>query len=108
LALRAGRRECDNCARRHTIELAAARIKLLSPQAILSRLEHSLKLLTGGARDLLERQHNIREAIAWSFDLLDEGEKRLLIRLAVFAEEWTLEAAEAVCNALLCPTHNSQ
>jgi predicted ATPase/serine/threonine protein kinase len=80
------------------IELAAARVKLLSPQAILSRLEHSLKLLTGGARDLPERQHNIRKAIAWSFDLLDEGEKRLLIRLAVFAEEWTLEAAAAVCG----------
>jgi predicted ATPase/serine/threonine protein kinase len=80
------------------IELAAARVKLLSPPAILSRLEHSLKLLTGGARDLPERQHDIRKAIAWSFDLLAEGEKRLLIRLAVFAEEWTLEAAEAVCG----------
>lgn len=79
------------------IELAAVRVKLLSPQAILSRLEHSLELLTGGARDLPARQHNIRGAIAWSFDLLDEGEKRLLGRLAVFTEDWSLEAAEAVC-----------
>ncbi|MGA9770657.1 MAG: protein kinase [Blastocatellia bacterium] len=80
------------------IELAAVRVKLLTPQAILSRLEHSLELLTGGARDLPERQHNIRGAIAWSFDLLDESEKRLLERLAVFPGDWTLEAAEAVCG----------
>jgi non-specific serine/threonine protein kinase len=80
------------------IELAAVRVKLLSPAAILSRLERSLELLTGGARDLPERQHNIREAIAWSFDLLDESEKRLLERLAVFSGDWTLEAAEAVCG----------
>jgi predicted ATPase len=79
------------------IELAASRIKLLSPQAILARLENSLQFLTGGARDLPVRQHSIRATIDWSYDLLDEGQKRLLRRLAVFAGGTTLEAAEAAC-----------
>ncbi|MGB7923859.1 MAG: protein kinase [Pyrinomonadaceae bacterium] len=80
------------------IELAAARIKLLSPQAILTRLEHSLKLLTGGARDLPARQQTMRGAISWSYDLLDESERRLLNRLSVFAGGMTIEAAEEVCE----------
>ncbi|HVG34946.1 MAG TPA: protein kinase, partial [Pyrinomonadaceae bacterium] len=80
------------------IELAAARIKLLSPQAILTRLEHSLKLLTGGARDLPARQQTMRGAISWSYDLLEEGERRLLNRLSVFAGGMTIEAAEKVCD----------
>jgi predicted ATPase len=80
------------------IELAAARVKLIAPQAILTRLSNSLKLLTGGARDLPERQQTIRGAIQWSYDLLDEEEKRLLNRLAVFAGGATLDAAEAVCG----------
>jgi predicted ATPase/DNA-binding SARP family transcriptional activator len=81
------------------IELAAARIKLLPPQALLGRLESRLKLLTGGARDLPARQQTLRDAIGWSYDLLGEPEKKLLRRLAVFAGGCTLEAVDAVCNA---------
>jgi hypothetical protein len=80
------------------IELAAARIKLLSPQALLTRLERRLPLLTGGARDLPERQQTLRHAIDWSYNLLDEQARRLFRRLAVFADGWTLDAAEHVCN----------
>jgi hypothetical protein len=79
------------------IELAAARVKLLSPQAILKRLENSLKLLTGGARDLPARQQTMRGAISWSYDLLEESERRLFSRLSVFAGGMTIEAAEEVC-----------
>jgi predicted ATPase/class 3 adenylate cyclase len=79
------------------IELAAARIRLLSPQAMLARLERRLPLLTGGARDLPARQQTLRGAIAWSYDLLDEGERALFRRLAIFVGGCTLEAA-AVCN----------
>jgi non-specific serine/threonine protein kinase len=78
------------------IELAAARIKLLSPQAMLVRLEHRLKLLTGGARDLPDRQQTMRGAIAWGYDLLGEEERIFFRRLAVFAGGFTLEAAEAL------------
>ncbi|HYP28196.1 MAG TPA: tetratricopeptide repeat protein [Blastocatellia bacterium] len=80
------------------IELAAARIKVLSPQAILERLRSRLKLLTGGAQDMPPRQQTMRKAIAWSYDLLDEAEKRLFRRLAVFVAGFTLRAAEAVCD----------
>jgi non-specific serine/threonine protein kinase len=80
------------------IELAAVRVKLLAPQAILARLAKSLKLLTGGARDLPERQQTMRGTIQWSYDLLEVEEKRLLNRLAVFAGGLTLDAAEAVAN----------
>ncbi|HWC31690.1 MAG TPA: adenylate/guanylate cyclase domain-containing protein [Actinomycetota bacterium] len=80
------------------IELAAARIKLLSPQAILSRLEERLSLLVGGARDRPARQQTLRDAIAWSYDLLDEPERRFFSRLAIFRGGFTLEAAEEVCN----------
>src|SRR5215217_2338175 len=81
------------------IELAAVRIKLLPPQAILVRLGNRLKLLTGGARDLPERQRTLRATIEWSHELLDEGQKILFARLAVFAGGCTLEAMEAVCDA---------
>lgn len=81
------------------IELAAARAKLLAPQAILKRLEHSLNLLTGGAKDLPERHQTMRGAIAWSYDLLDAGEQKLLNRLSVFRGGLTLEGAEAIGNA---------
>ena len=81
------------------IELAAVRIKLLTPQAILKRLSSQMKLLTGGARDLPERQQTIRGAIAWSHDLLEEGEKMLFRRLSVFVGGCSLEAAEEFCNA---------
>jgi predicted ATPase/class 3 adenylate cyclase len=80
------------------IELAAARVKLLSPQQILRRLERSLALLTGGARDLSGRQRTLRGAIDWSYELLEEPERELFARLGVFAGGWTLEAAEEVSN----------
>lgn len=81
------------------LELAAARIKLLTPQAMLDRLDQRLKLLTGGARDLPGRQQTMRGAVAWSYDLLDETERAVLRRLAVFAGGCTLSAAEEVCGA---------
>jgi len=80
------------------IELAAARIKLLSPRVLLGKLGNRLKLLTGGARNLQERQRTLRNAIAWSYEMLDEGEKTLLGRLGVFSGGATLEAMEAVCD----------
>jgi predicted ATPase/DNA-binding SARP family transcriptional activator len=78
------------------IELAAARMKLLSPRMLLARLGRRLALLTDGPRDLPERQQTLRAAIDWSYSLLDVGEQLLLGRLAVFAGGWTLEAAEAI------------
>jgi predicted ATPase/class 3 adenylate cyclase len=81
------------------IELAAARIKVLSPQKMLARLGNPLQLLTGGARDLPERQRTLRSTIEWSYGLLEEGEKMLFARLSVFAGGCTLEAIEAICNA---------
>jgi predicted ATPase/class 3 adenylate cyclase len=81
------------------IELAAARIKVISPQKMLSRLGNRLKLLTGGARDLPERQRTLRRTIEWSYGMLEEGEKVLFARLAVFAGGRTLEAIEAICDA---------
>ena len=81
------------------IELAAGRSKLFSPQALLPRLRNRLKLLVGGAQDLPLRQQTLRGTIAWSYDLLEEAEKRLFRRLAVFVGGCTLEAAEAICNA---------
>ena len=81
------------------IELAAARVKLLPPNAMLGRLGRRLKLLTGGARDLPERQRTLRGAIEWSHTLLDEGEKSLFARMAIFSGGRTLEAVEAVCDA---------
>lgn len=80
------------------IELAAARLKLLTPQQILERLDHRLTLLSGGAADLPERQRTLRRAIEWSYELLDDPERRLFERLAVFAGGWKLEAAEEVCR----------
>jgi predicted ATPase/class 3 adenylate cyclase len=80
------------------IELAASRVKLLSPRAILDRLEHRLELLTGGPVDVPARQRTLRGAIGWSHDLLDDAERRLFRRLSVFAGGWTLGAAEAVAD----------
>lgn len=80
------------------IELAAARLKILAPPAILAKLENRLKLLTGGASDLPARQQTMRGAIEWSYDLLTENEKHLFRHLAVFAGGFTFEAAEAVCG----------
>jgi tetratricopeptide (TPR) repeat protein len=81
------------------IELAAARAKILSPQAMLSRLGNRLKLLRGGARDLPARQQTLRGAIDWSHDLLEDEERALFARLSVFVGGCTLEAAEEVCNS---------
>jgi predicted ATPase len=80
------------------IELAAARIKLLSPAAMLSRLKSRLQLLTGGPRDLPERQQTLRATVEWSYELLQPEEQKLFRRLAVFVSGCTLEAAEAVAD----------
>jgi predicted ATPase len=80
------------------LELAAARIRMLSPRALLERLERRLPLLTGGARDLDDRQRTLEATISWSYDLLSDREKALFPRLSVFVGGWTLEAAEAVCG----------
>ena len=80
------------------IELAAARVKLFSPQALLGRLETSLNVLAGGSRDLPSRQQTLRGAIAWSYDLLDEPHRKLFARFSVFARGANLEQAEAVCG----------
>jgi predicted ATPase/class 3 adenylate cyclase len=80
------------------IELAAARIKLFSPEALRSRLEDQLALLSAGSRDLPERQQTLRGAIAWSYELLGESHRRLLDRLSVFEGGIDLAAAEAVCG----------
>ena len=80
------------------IELAAARVKLLSPEALLKRLAQSLSVLRGAARNVPERQQTLLGAIAWSYDLLDEQERALLARLAIFVGGFTLDAAETICN----------
>ncbi len=82
------------------LELAAARIRVLTPRAILQRLDQSLKLLSSGARDLPARQQTIRNTIEWSYNLLSQGEQALFRQLAVFVGGFMLEAAEAVSETL--------
>ena len=83
------------------IELAVARLKLLSPQALLARLEQNrLQVLTGGAQDLPARQQTLSNTLKWSYDLLDEREQRLFRRLSIFAGGCTLEAVEAISATL--------
>ncbi|HEX6033473.1 MAG TPA: tetratricopeptide repeat protein, partial [Anaerolineales bacterium] len=79
------------------IELAASRVKVLSPDQIAARLDDRFRLLTGGSRTALPRQQTLRAMIDWSYSLLSEPEKALFRRLAVFVGGWTLEAAESVC-----------
>lgn len=80
------------------IELAAARVKLLPPQALLTRLSHSLDTLDAGSRDLPARQQTLRGAIAWSHDMLDSGARRLFARFSVFVGGADLHAAQEVCG----------
>ena len=80
------------------IELAAARVKVLSPSSMRTRLASRLQFLTGGARDLPQRQKTLRAAIDWSYDLLNAAEQKLFRRLSVFVGGCTLEGVEAVCN----------
>lgn len=92
--------------------LAAARLRVLTPQAILSRLqdggrESSLKLLTGGARDLPIRHQTLRDTIEWSHDLLDEGDKTLYRRISIFRGGFSLEAAEAISSIDIGPSVDS-
>jgi predicted ATPase/class 3 adenylate cyclase len=79
------------------IELAAARVKVLAVEQIVARLDDRFRLLTGGSRTLLPRQQTLRATLDWSYGLLSDQEQTVLRRLSVFAEGWTLEAAEAVC-----------
>jgi predicted ATPase/Tfp pilus assembly protein PilF len=81
------------------IELAAARVRMLPPQALLRRLGNRLKLLKGGPRDLPTRQQTLRGTIDWSYELLTEEEKTLLGRLSVFSGGRTLEAIEEICDS---------
>ncbi len=83
------------------IELAAARLKVLSPGEVLFRLGSRMEVLAGNARDVPIRQRALRNAIAWSYDLLDSGERALFRRLSVFAGGWTLADAASVCAVSL-------
>ena len=80
------------------MELAAARIRLLPPQALLGRLSQRLAVLTSGPRNLPVRQQTLRNALTWSYELLEQEEQQVFRQLSVFVGDWTLEAAEVVGN----------
>jgi predicted ATPase len=82
------------------IELAAARLRVLSPAALVDRLDHALPLLVGGARDLPERQRTLRATIEWSAQLLSDSEREILLRLGVFRTGFAWDAVEWVCGHL--------
>jgi predicted ATPase/DNA-binding CsgD family transcriptional regulator len=79
------------------IELAAARVKVLSADQIAARLDDLFRLLTTGSRTALPRQQTLRATVDWSYELLSESERRLFMRLSAFSGGWTLEAAQAIC-----------
>ena len=81
------------------LELAAARVRVLPPEAMLARLDHRMRFLAGGPRDLHTRQQTLQNTIAWSYDLLSPAEQRFFRRLGVFVGGFTVEAAQAVCDA---------
>jgi predicted ATPase len=89
------------------IELAAAKVGMLSIQQIAQQLDVSFNLLTGGSRTALPRHHTLRASMNWSWDLLAEAEQILMRQLSVFAGGWTLEAAQAVCNGDVLELTNS-
>ncbi|MDQ2908848.1 MAG: hypothetical protein M3R44_05780 [Candidatus Eremiobacteraeota bacterium] len=80
------------------VELAAARVAILQPRELRARLDQRFRLLTGGSRDALPRQQTLRALIDWSHDLLDERERRLFRRLAIFVNGFTIEGATAVAS----------
>ena len=82
------------------LELAAARSRLFPPEVLLTRLDRSFSILTGGAADLPERHRALKTTIAWSFDLLEPSQRELFGRLAVFRGGWTVDAAEMVCGVV--------
>jgi predicted ATPase len=82
------------------IEIAAARIKMLTPQALLNRLDQSLNFLVGGAKDLPDRQQTLRRTIDWSYELLEPEEQFIFTRLGIFAGGFTLDAAEEICKPI--------
>jgi predicted ATPase/class 3 adenylate cyclase len=86
------------------LELAAVRVKVLSCEQIAERLDDRFRLLTSGARDALPRHQTLRAAVDWSYDLLDEHERMLFLRLSVFQGGFAIEAAEAVCSSSQCAT----
>src|SRR5262249_1273924 len=80
------------------IELAVARLRIFTPEALLARLDNALPLLSSGMRDLPGRQQTLRGAIAWSYELLNADERRLFRELAVFEGGFTIETVEAICS----------
>jgi predicted ATPase/class 3 adenylate cyclase len=81
------------------IELAAARVKVIPPEALLPRLQQRMQVLTGGSRDLEKRQQTLRSTLDWSYDLLETADRTLFARLAVFAGGRTMDAVEAICGS---------
>ena len=102
LTARSARALADVCVRLDglplAIELAAARLRVFTPSELAFRLDHRMSVLTGGARDGPHRHRDLRGAISWSHDLLPEAERVVFRRLSVFVGEWTVAAAEAVCD----------